>query len=54
MSLMLHTKFHQNRPSVPGKKILKCFTIYGHGSHLGHLICKILMNFHYIVPINLH
>ena len=22
---------------VPGKKIFKCFTIYGHGSHLGHV-----------------
>ena len=34
---MLHTKLHQISPVVPGKKILKCFTIYGHASHLGHV-----------------
>ena len=28
---------------VSGKKILKCFTIYGHGNHLGHVTCKMLM-----------
>ena len=24
-------------PAVPEKKIFKVFTIYGHGSHLGHV-----------------
>ena len=24
-------------PAVPEEKILKCFTIYGHGGHLGHV-----------------
>ena len=24
-------------PAVSEKKILKCFTIYGHGGHLGHV-----------------
>ena len=32
---------------VPEKKILKVFTIilYGHGGHLGHVICIIYINF---------
>ena len=36
---------------VPGKEIFKkVFTIYGHGSHLGHVTCKMLMNFYKLVP----
>ena len=38
---------------VPGKKILKCFIIYGHGSHLGHVTSIILMKFHFLVPTSL-
>ena len=35
---MLHTKFRGNRPAGFGKKdFLSCFTIYGRGSHLGHV-----------------
>ena len=35
---MLHTKFHQNRPSGSWKEdFLKCFIMYGHGSNLGHV-----------------
>ena len=45
-SLMLHTKFHQNLAGNSWKEGFKCFTIYGHGSHIGHATCKMLMNFH--------
>ena len=38
----------------PEKKILKCFTIYGQGSHLGHVTCIILMNFQLLVTTSLH
>ena len=34
----------------PGKNILKCFTINGHGSHLGHVPSSFLMNFNFLVP----
>ena len=46
---MFHTKFRKYdiSPVVPGKKIFKVFfTIYGHGSHLGHVSSIIMMNFH--------
>ena len=47
---MLHTKFHGNRPAGSGEDSLRVFTIYGHGSHLGHVTSIILMNFHFHVP----
>ena len=35
---MLHTKFHGNRPAGSGEEdFLRVFTIYGRGSHLGHV-----------------
>ena len=34
---MLHTKFQDHRTSGSEKNILKLFTIYGHGGHLGHV-----------------
>ena len=37
-SLMLHAKFQDPRPLGSGEEdFLKVFTIYGHGSHLGHV-----------------
>ena len=43
---MLYTKFHQNRPSGSWKEdFLKCFTIYGQCSHLGHVTDNMLMDF---------
>ena len=50
---MLHTKFHQNRPSSSRKVDYSVFTLYGHGSHLGHVTSIMLMNFHFIVTTNL-
>ena len=46
---MSHTKIIKISPEVPGKKILKCFTIYRHGSHLGHVTSILLMNFNFRV-----
>ena len=44
---MLHTKFHQNLPSGSWKEDFESvFTIYVYGSHLGHVTCKMLMNFY--------
>ena len=35
---MLHTKFRGNRPAGSGEEdFLMVFTIYGRGSHLGHV-----------------
>ena len=35
---MLHTKFRENRPAGSGEEdVLWVFTIYGRGSHLGHV-----------------
>ena len=49
---MVHTiSFIEIVPLVPGKMIIKVFfTIYGHGSHLGHVTNFILINFHFHVP----
>ena len=53
-SLMLHTKFLRIDSLVPGKKILSVYTIFSHGSHLGHVTIIMLMTFHFLVPKNLH
>ena len=42
---MLHAKFQNHRPSGSGKEILKVFTIYSHGDHLGHVTLTIYINF---------
>ena len=31
------------------RRNIKGFTIYGHGSHLGHVISIMLIDFHYLV-----
>ena len=47
---MLHTKFRENPPAGSGKEdFLRVFTIYGHGSHLGHVTSIISTNFHFHV-----
>ena len=49
---MLHTyipSFMKSSPPVLEKKILKVFTIYGHGGHLGHVTRIMLTNFHFLV-----
>ena len=42
---MLHTAFVEIGPPVLEKKIFKVFTIYGHGSHLGHVTWTVYINF---------
>ena len=45
----------QNRPTGYWKEdCLKCFTIYGHGSHPGHVTSIVLINLYFIVPKRLH
>ena len=34
---MLHIKFRENRPAGSGEDSLRVLTIYGRGSHLGHV-----------------
>ena len=35
---------------VPEKKILRVFTIYGRGGHLGHVTRIMSSDFHFLVP----
>ena len=48
------SSFVEISPLVPEKKILRGFTIYGHGSFLGHVTSIILLNFYFYVPKSLH
>ena len=40
---MQHTKFCGNQSTGSGK-VLRVFTIYGHGGHLGHVTSIMLIN----------
>ena len=53
---MRHTKFRGNQVHrFPERKIFEgFFTIYGHGSHLGNVTTIVSINFHFLVPENLH
>ena len=51
---MLHTKFRENRPTGSGEDFLRVFTIYGCGSHLGHVTSIISSDFHFLLPESLH
>ena len=47
LSLMLHAKFQNHRPSGSGEEDFKgVFAIYSHGGHLGHVTLTIYTNFH--------
>ena len=37
-------------PVLEKKRLLKVFTIYGHGGHLGNVTRIMLTNFHFLVP----
>ena len=45
LSVMLHAKFQNHRPSGSGEGFLKVFAIYSHGGHLGHVTWTIYINF---------
>ena len=48
---MLHAKFHYHRISGSAKRIFfKVFTIFGHGSHLGHVTKMIFTKFMFPLP----
>ena len=52
---MLHTKFRGNRPAGSGVEDFKrLFTIYGHGSHLGHVTNIMSSDFYFLVPESFH
>ena len=51
---MLHIKFRENKPAFLEKKILRVFTIYGHGGHLGHVTSIMLIKFYFLVPEIFH
>ena len=52
---MLHTKFRGNWPAGSGEEdFLRVFTIYGRGSHLGHVASIMSSGFHCLVPENFH
>ena len=47
---MLHTKLHVNRPAGFGEDVLRFFTIYGRGGHLGHVTSIMSSDYHFLVP----
>ena len=52
---MPDTKFQGHRSIGSGEKdFFKVFTIYGHGSHVGHVTKLICINFHSYSPISFH
>ena len=52
---MLQTKFRGNRPAGSREEdFLRVFTIYGRGSHLGHVTIIMSSDFHFLVPGSFH
>ena len=51
---MLHTKFRGNQPAGSGEDLLRVFTIYRHGGHLGHVTSILSSDFHCLVPESFH
>ena len=47
---MLYTKLHVNRPAGSGEDVLRFFTIYGRGGHLGHVTSIMSSDYHFLVP----
>ena len=51
---MLHTKFQGHRSVGSGEEdFFKVFTIYGYGSHVGHVTQLICINFHSLFSLKL-
>ena len=46
---MLHTIFRLNWSTGSVKDYVGAITIYGHGDHLGHVTCIMMINFHFLV-----
>ena len=49
------SSFVEMGPPVPEKKIfLRVFTVYGRGSHLGHVTSIMSSDFYFLVPESFH
>ena len=53
-NILLHAKFQDHTTKFVGEECLKVFTINEHGGHLGHVTCKIYINFLSYFPRRLH
>ena len=52
---MQHTKFRGNQPARSREEdLLRVFTIYGHGGHLGHVTSIMSSAFHFLVLESFH
>ena len=51
---MLHTKFRGNRSAGSRGDFQMVSTMYGHGSHLGHVTSIMSSDFHFLVPESFH
>ena len=51
---MIHAKFQDHRPSGSGEEDFLRFSIYGHGSHLGHVTGTIYIHIPSPFPRRLH
>ena len=52
---MLHAKLRGNRPvGSEEENILRVFTLYGRGGHLGHVTSIVSSDFHFHVPERFH
>ena len=52
---MLHIKFRGNRSAGSGvEDFLRVFTIYGRGSHLGHVTSIMSSDFRFHIPESFH
>ena len=51
---MLHTKPQDHCPFGSGEDFLRVFTVYGRGSHLGHVTQTPRTNFCSPIPLRLH
>ena len=52
--MMLHTKFQGHGSIGSGEEdFFYVFTIYGHGSHVGHVTQLICINFHFLFSLKL-
>ena len=53
--MMLHNKFQGHGSTGSGEEdFFMVFTIYGHGSHVGHMTQLICINFHSYSPSSFH
>ena len=51
--MMLPTKFQGHVSIGSGEEVFKVFTIYGNGSHVGHVTQFICINFHSLFSLKL-